>query len=113
MLRVTAGAYGFRCRAARCWGDNKVLMARKSVSLDTLFAIIDREFRRVQSPHCKRCVTPLPFRKAVPPDEVSANWSIVEPAECPQDCRVLFAEVVTRLMSEFELETRDSTRHSP
>jgi hypothetical protein len=82
-------------------------MARKAVSLETLFAIIDREFTRARPPQCKRCITPLPFRKAKP-DEVSANWSIVEPAECPHDCRVLFAEVVTRLMSELELESRAS-----
>jgi hypothetical protein len=80
-------------------------MARKAVSMEALFAIIDREFTQARPAQCKRCITPLPFRKSKP-DEVSANWSIVEPAECPHDCRVLFAEVVTRLMSEFELESR-------
>ena len=77
-------------------------MARKAVSLEDLFTIIDREFTTVRPGQCKRCITPLPFRKAKP-DEVSTNWSIVEPAECPHECRVLFAEVVTRLMSEYEL----------
>jgi hypothetical protein len=78
-------------------------MARKSVSLEALFGLIDREFQRVRPPQCKRCVTPLPFRKSQP-DEVSTNWAIVEPEDCPDRCRVLFAEVVTRLMSEFELD---------
>ena len=77
-------------------------MAREAVSLEELFAIIDREFQKVRPSRCKRCITPLPFRKAVP-DEVSANWTIVEPEDCPDKCRVLFAEVVTRLMSEYEL----------
>jgi len=70
--------------------------------MEELFAIIDREFRKVRPDKCKRCVTPLPFRKRTP-DEVSSNWSIVEPEDCPDKCRVLFAEVVTRLMSEYEL----------
>jgi hypothetical protein len=81
-------------------------MARKAVSLEALFGIIDREFVKARPPRCKRCITPPPFRKRVP-DEVSANWSIVEPAECPDNCRVVFAEVVTRLMSEYELERPD------
>jgi hypothetical protein len=84
-------------------------MARKAVSLETLFAIVDREFQKVRPPQCRRCVTPLPFRKSKP-DEVSANWSIVEPEECPDNCRVLFAEVVTRLTSEFELEASSGRR---
>ena len=41
---------------------------------------------------------------------MSANWSIVEPVECPDNCRVLFAEVITRLMSEFELERTEYGR---
>jgi hypothetical protein len=35
---------------------------------------------------------------------VSANWFVVETEECAHGCHVAFAEVVTLLMSEYELE---------
>lgn len=78
-------------------------MSRKSVSLDELFLVLDSEYQQVRSPLCRTCVTPLPVRRA-PADDVSANWFVVDPEDCPQHCRVHLAEIVTRLMSEYELE---------
>lgn len=78
-------------------------MSRKSVSLEELFTILGMEYAKVRPPQCRSCVTPLPVRRA-PADDVSSNWFVVELEECPHQCRVVMAEVVTRLMSEYELE---------
>lgn len=93
-------------------------MSRKAVSLEELFTILGEEFARARPAECRSCVTPLPMRRA-PADEVSSNWFIVDAEDCPSHCRVVLAEIVTRLMSELELErsvyratTRKSTRKS-
>ena len=78
-------------------------MQRKSVSLEELFNILHMDFQGARSALCRSCVTPLPVRRA-PADDVSANWFVVEPQDCGRGCRVILAEIVTRLMSEYELE---------
>lgn len=78
-------------------------MARKKVTLQELFAMLDSEYRRVRPPDCKSCVAPFPVRRT-PPDEVSANWFITGPEQCPHHCSTLLAEIATRLMSEYDLE---------
>jgi len=77
-------------------------MARQQVSLEQLFSILDGEYGKARPALCRACVTPLPMR-CVPADEVSANWFVVNPVQCPQNCNVLLAEIVTRLMSLYEL----------
>jgi hypothetical protein len=78
-------------------------MSRKAVSLEELFSILGDEFGRARPAVCRSCVTPLPVRRA-PADDVSSNWFVVDPEDCPHHCRVMLAEIVTRLMSEYELE---------
>jgi hypothetical protein len=78
-------------------------MARKAVSLEELFSVLGDEFARARPSACRACVTPLPIRRA-PADDVSSNWFVVEAEDCPHQCRVVLAEIVTRLMSEYELE---------
>ena len=78
-------------------------MARQDVSLEELFSILDQEFKRSRSSDCRSCITPLPIRRAAP-DDVSTNWFVVEPQDCPHHCRTKLAEIVLRLMSEYELE---------
>lgn len=90
-------------------------MSRKAVSLEELFEVLDAEFKRARPRQCRACVTPLPIRKT-PADEVSSNWFVVEPQECEHKCRVVLAEIVTRMMSEYELErsvysSAAATRH--
>ena len=46
---------------------------------------------------------PLPyFRK--PPDEVSANWAIGTPPECPHRCHLVIAELLARLWTRYDIE---------
>ena len=78
-------------------------MPRQAVSLEELYAILEEAYRGARSPRCRTCITPLPIRRA-PADDVSANWFVVETEECAHGCHVAFAEVVTLLMSEYELE---------
>lgn len=78
-------------------------MSRQAVSLEELFTVLDHEYGSVRPLACRSCVTPLPIRRA-PADEVSSNWFVVEAEDCPHHCRVVLAEIVTRLMSEYELE---------
>jgi hypothetical protein len=78
-------------------------MARTQVSIDELYSILDTEYRRARSPACKACVTPFPMR-CRPPDDVSTNWFITTPDNCPNDCIRTLGEIVARLMSEYELE---------
>lgn len=68
----------------------------------TLYAILDREFRRARGPECSACYTPLPFYRD-PPDAVSANWDIGTPVDCPHQCRRVIAEVVATLWTQYEL----------
>jgi len=85
---------------------------RRAVSLEDLYAILEQEFGLVRPLACSSCATPLPIRRA-PADEVSTNWFIVEPADCPHRCRVVLAEVVTRMMSEYELTRSAFSRSGP
>ena len=77
-------------------------MARQQVSFEELFSILDNEYGKVRPALCRACVTPLPVRR-IPADEVSSNWFVVNPVQCDQNCNVVLAEIVTRMMSEYEL----------
>jgi len=77
-------------------------MARQQVSLERLFAILEGEYGKARPALCRACVTPLPIRR-IPADEVSTNWFVLDPDECPHQCNVVLAEIVTKLMSLYEL----------
>jgi hypothetical protein len=78
-------------------------MARQILSTAQLYAILDREFQERKSPQCHTCRVPLPFYRT-PADDVSANWYIGTPSECPHHCQVIIAEVLARLWSQYDLE---------
>src|SRR5437764_1464118 len=66
---------------------------RTVISPAQLYAILDREFKKRRPKQCSKCRIPLPyFRK--PPDEVSANWHIGTPSECPEGCDAIIAELL-------------------
>ncbi len=81
-------------------------MARETVTTGQLYAALDREFRKRKAPECRSCRVPLPFYRA-PADEVSANWFIGTPSECPHKCQVIIAEVLANLWSQYNLETAE------
>ena len=78
-------------------------MSRTTISAAALYAILDREFRSLKSPDCMRCKAPLPYWRR-PPDDVSANWNIGTPAECPHRCHLVIAELLARMWSRFDIE---------
>jgi len=77
-------------------------MARQTLSSAQLYAVLDREFRKRKSPDCLKCKVPLPFYKE-PADDVSANWYIGTPSECPHRCQVIIAEVLANLWPRYNL----------
>lgn len=78
-------------------------MTRTTITSAQLYAILDREFKALRPKNCARCRAPLPyFRK--PPDDVSANWAIGTPAECPEGCHLVIAELLTRLWTRYDIE---------
>ena len=81
----------------------KEAVARTTIPSAQLYATLDREFKRLRPKECQRCNMPLPyFRK--PPDEVSANWAIGTPPECPQKCHLVIAELLAKLWTRYDIE---------
>ena len=78
-------------------------MSRSTVSSAHLYAILDREFKKLRPRACRNCRAPLPYFRR-PPDDVSANWNIGTPTECPEGCHVVVAELLTRLWSRYDME---------
>ena len=79
-------------------------MVRSAIAPAHLYAILDREFRKLRPMECRACRAPLPFHRR-PPDEVSANWDVGTPAICPHGCHLVFAELLTRLWTRYDLES--------
>jgi hypothetical protein len=77
-------------------------MARQIIAPSQLYAILDREFRARRMTECGSCRVPLPFLRT-PPDEVSANWAIGTPAECPRKCHAVIGEVLVDLWARYDL----------
>jgi hypothetical protein len=78
-------------------------VARTTIPAAHLYAVLDREFKQLRSAECRKCRIPLPYWRK-PPDEVSANWNIGTPTECPHGCHVVIAELLARLWSRYDIE---------
>jgi hypothetical protein len=78
-------------------------MARTVISSAKLYAILDREFRKRRISDCGNCRVPLPFYRD-PPDDVSANWAIGTPTECPRKCHAVIAEVLAALWPKYDIK---------
>ena len=78
-------------------------MARTTITAAQLYTILQREFETLKPRRCARCRAPLPYYRA-PPDEVSANWHIGTPAECPEGCHLVIAEMLTRLWTRYDIQ---------
>lgn len=82
---------------------------RERLPAAALYAILDREFRRRRPAACGKCAVPLPFWRK-PADDVSANWFIGTPTECPHGCHVLVVELLAELWTRYELERTPVSR---
>ena len=78
-------------------------VSRITITSARLYAILDREFRALRTPECSSCRVPLPYWRS-PPDDVSANWNIGTPSDCPRGCHLVIAELLARLWSRYDME---------
>jgi hypothetical protein len=81
----------------------KEAVARTTISAAQLYAILDREFKRLKPKECQKCKVPLPYWRQ-PPDDVSANWNIGTPSDCPEGCHVIIAELLAKLWTRYDIE---------
>ena len=78
-------------------------MSRTTLPASQLYAILDREFKRLRPAGCKECSVPLPYWQR-PPDDVSANWFIGTPRECPHGCHLVIAELLAKLWTRYDID---------
>ena len=76
---------------------------RTTIPAAQLYTILDHEFRALKPKACARCRAPIPYFRN-PPDEVSANWNIGTPPECPERCHLVIAELLAKLWTRFDIE---------
>jgi hypothetical protein len=67
-----------------------------------LYVLLQREFRRRQSPECSTCYVQLPFR-VDNPNHAGANWEVIFPGECAHGCREILDEVVEEFSHRYDL----------
>lgn len=77
--------------------------SRRAVPVAQLYAILDREFKRLRPAACETCTVPLPYW-CRPPDDVSANWFIGTPIECEHGCHKVIAELLTYLWTQYDID---------
>jgi len=77
--------------------------ARTTISPAQLYAILDREFKKRRPSQCQKCRIPLPYWRE-PPDDVSANWHIGTPTDCPEGCHAIIAELLAELWTRYDIE---------
>jgi hypothetical protein len=78
------------------------MATREILPVAQLYAILDREFKRLRSPACKTCAVPLPYWRK-PPDDVSANWFIGTPTTCEHGCHCLIMELLAELWTHYDV----------
>ena len=78
-------------------------MTRTMISSLQLYAMLDGEFRRRRPKECSECQVPLPYWRE-PPDDVSANWHIGAPLNCPHGCHLVIAELLAELWTRYDIE---------
>lgn len=78
-------------------------MSKTTITSTQLYTIFDQEFRALRSKDCQRCMAPLPYWRK-PPDDVSANWNIGTPPECPHGCHLVVVELLTKLWTRYDME---------
>ena len=83
--------------------SEKNIVDRCTISAAQLYAILDREFKELRPAGCGACRVPLPYWRR-PPDDVSANWNLGQPTECPHGCHIVVAELLTRLWTRYDIE---------
>ena len=81
----------------------QAVATRTTISPAQLYAILDTEWKKLRPKTCTTCRIPLPYWRT-PPDDVSANWAIGTPTNCPEGCHMVIAELLTRLWTKYDIE---------
>lgn len=81
----------------------EAVATRTTISPAQLYAILDAEWKKLRPRACTTCKIPLPYWRT-PPDDVSANWAIGTPTNCPEGCHMVIAELLTRLWTKYDIE---------
>lgn len=84
---------------------------RTEIYAADLYVLLQREFRRRQTPGCNACYVQLPFR-VDRQDERAANWEVVMPPPCPLACAGVIDEIVSEFQQLYELMPDDRQRAS-
>jgi len=82
---------------------------RQKITASQLYAYLDRQLRARKRTPCANCRMPLPYY-CEPPDDVSANWHIGTPKECPELCHAIIAEILAEAWPRFELVEETATQ---
>jgi hypothetical protein len=81
----------------------KLPVSRTTITPAQLYAILDREFKMLRPMQCTKCQMPLPYWRQ-PPDDVSANWHIGAPVDCPHGCHLVIAEMLAKVWTRYDIE---------
>lgn len=84
---------------------------RTEIYAADLYVLLQREFRRRQTPECDACYVQLPFR-VDRPDAHSANWEMVIPPPCTLECAAVVDEIVSAFQQLYDLKPDDRSRAS-
>jgi hypothetical protein len=77
---------------------------RTEIYAADLYVLLQREFRRRQSPECANCFAQFPFR-VDRLDANSPNWEVVLPPHCGYGCAAIMEELVADLAQLYDLKS--------
>src|SRR4051812_18749538 len=101
-------------------------MARPRLSLAELYALADREFKRLREAAsaplldklvpghrsvgllswCQKCTIPMPRSIAPGTGRFGSNWAIDDPALCPELCHAFVQRALEPLQRTYDVEER-------
>lgn len=76
---------------------------RTELQAADLYVLLQREFRRRQSPQCTQCFVQLPYRVDRNGDDDGANWEVAIPPRCAQGCADLIEDLVQEFRALYDL----------
>ena len=75
-----------------------------------LYVLMQREFRRRQSPECTACYVQLPFRvDRIEPE--APNWEVRFASSCSHGCRALIEDLVNEFGALYDLRPDNGSRN--
>ncbi|MEP7068906.1 MAG: hypothetical protein ABI789_06695 [Usitatibacter sp.] len=80
------------------------MKTRTEIDAADLYVLLQREFRRRQSPDCANCFVQLPFR-VDRHDTETQNWELVMPPQCASGCAAMLDELVVEYGMLYDLRT--------